>query len=60
VKFDEDREKIQKEKEQLLTKQVGIEEVVNRAFRFVTGLEQKAKEPLDHQVMKLVEVIQQL
>jgi uncharacterized protein YaaN involved in tellurite resistance len=26
----------------------------------VTGLEQKAKEPLDHQVMKLAEVIQQL
>jgi hypothetical protein len=26
----------------------------------VTGLEKKAKEPLDHQVMKLAEVIQQL
>jgi chromosome segregation ATPase len=59
-KFDKDREKIQKEKEQLLAKQIGIEEAVNRAFLSVTGLEQKAEEPLDHQVMKLAEVIQQL
>jgi hypothetical protein len=46
-KFDRDREKIQKEKEQLLAKQIGIEEAVNRAFHSVTGLEQKAEEPLD-------------
>jgi hypothetical protein len=59
-KFDRDRVKIQKEKEQLLAKQIGIEEAVNRAFRSVTGLEQKAEEPLDRQVMKLAEVIQQL
>jgi hypothetical protein len=26
----------------------------------MTGLEQKAEEPIEHQVMKLVEVIQQL
>jgi uncharacterized protein YaaN involved in tellurite resistance len=41
-------------------KQIEIEEAVNREFRFVTVLEQKAEEPLDRQVMKLVEVIQQL
>jgi hypothetical protein len=57
VKFDEDNAKFQKEKEQLLTKQVGIEEAVNRAFLSVTDLEQKVEEPLDHQVMKLVEII---
>jgi hypothetical protein len=57
-KFDKDRETIQKEKEQLLAKQIGIEEDVNRAFRSVIGLEQKAEEPLDRQVMKLVEFIQ--
>ena len=59
-KFDRDREKIQKEKEQLLAKQIGIEEAVNREFHSATGLEQKDEEPLDCQVMKFVEVIQQL
>jgi hypothetical protein len=59
-KLEEDRVKIQKEKEQLLVKQIGIEEAVNRAFLSVTGLEKKAEEPLEHQVMKLAEVIQQL
>jgi hypothetical protein len=42
AKFEEDREKIQKEKEKLLTKQIGIEEVVNRSFHSVNGLEKKA------------------
>jgi hypothetical protein len=41
-------------------KQIRIEEVVNREFFSVTVLEKMAEEPLDHQVMKLVEVIQQL
>jgi hypothetical protein len=59
-KFEEDRVKIQKEKEQLLAKQIGIEEAVNRSFFYVTNLEQKAEEPIERQVMKLVEVIQQL
>ena len=59
-KFDKEHAKIQKEKEQLLAKQIGIEEVVNRAFHSVTGLEHKAEEPIEHQVMKLVEFIQQL
>ena len=60
MKFDEDREKIQKEKEKLLVKKVRIEEAINRAFRSVTGLEQNVKEPLYRQVIKLVEVIQQI
>jgi hypothetical protein len=41
-------------------KQIGIEEAVNRAFHSMTGLEQKAEEPIENQVMKLAEVIQQL
>jgi hypothetical protein len=41
-------------------KKIEIEEAVNRAFRSMTGVEQKEEEPLEHQVMKLVEVIQQL
>jgi hypothetical protein len=44
----------------LLAKHIGIEEVVNRAFLSMTSLEQKAKEPIEHQVMKLAEVVQQL
>jgi vacuolar-type H+-ATPase subunit D/Vma8 len=39
---------------------LGSKKLVNKAFHSVTDLEQKAKEPLDHQVMKLAEVIQQL
>jgi hypothetical protein len=60
AKFEEDREKIQKEKEKFLAKQIGIEEAVNRSFHSVTSLEKKAEEPIERQVMKLVEVIQQL
>jgi hypothetical protein len=52
-KIEEDRAKIQKEKEQLLAKKIGIEEAINRAFLSVTDLEQKAKEPIERQVMKL-------
>jgi hypothetical protein len=59
-KFEEDREKIQKEKEHMLAKQIGIEEVVNRSFHSVIGLEKKVEEPIEHQVVKLVDVIQQL
>jgi hypothetical protein len=59
-KFDKDRAKIQKEKDQLLTKQIEIKEFVKKAFHSMTNLEKKAEEPLYCQVMKLVEVIQQL
>jgi hypothetical protein len=38
-KLEEDRVKIQKEKEQLLAKQIRIEEAVNRAFCCLTILE---------------------
>jgi VIT1/CCC1 family predicted Fe2+/Mn2+ transporter len=55
--FEEDRVKIQKEKEQLLAKQIGIEEAINRAFFSMTGLEQKSEELIEGQVMKLAEVI---
>ena len=37
-----------------------IEEEVNRAFHSVTSLEHKEEEPIECQVMKLAEVIQQL
>ena len=59
-KFEEDRTKIQKEKEQLFVKQIGIEEAVKRAFHSMNGLDHKAEEPIEHQAMKHVEFIQQL
>jgi hypothetical protein len=40
--------------------QVGVKEVVSRALRFVTGLEQKEECPVEHQVAQLIEAIQQL
>jgi uncharacterized protein YaaN involved in tellurite resistance len=44
----------------LLTKKIGIEEAVNKAFHSMIVLEQKAEEPIECQVMKLVEFIHQL
>jgi hypothetical protein len=60
VKFAEDRVQIQKEKEQLLMEQIGVKEAVTRALRSVTGLEQMEEDPVESQVGKLVEAIQQL
>jgi hypothetical protein len=37
-----------------------MEDIVNRAFLSITGLEKKREEPFECQLMKLVEVIQQL
>jgi hypothetical protein len=56
----EDRAKVQKEKEQLIAKQIRIEEAVNKAFFSLTGLEQKAEQPIERQMMKLTEFIHQL
>jgi hypothetical protein len=60
AKFEEDKEKIQKEKDQLLAEQIGIREAVNRALRSVSGLAQMEEETTESQVGKLVEAIQQL
>jgi hypothetical protein len=60
AKFEEDRAKIKKEKDKLLMKQIGIEEVVNKAFHSMIGLEQKEEEPIERQVMNLVEVIKKI
>jgi hypothetical protein len=60
AKFAEDREKIQKEKEQFLTEKIGVKEAVIRALCFVTGLEKMEEDPVERQVGKLAEDIQQL
>jgi hypothetical protein len=58
--FAEDKEQIQKEKEQLLTKQMGVKEVVTRELHSVSGLTQIEEETVESQVEKLNEAIQQL
>jgi UTP:GlnB (protein PII) uridylyltransferase len=60
AKFEVDKEKIQKEKDQLLAEQIGIREAVTRELSFVSGLAQTEEETTEIQVGKLVESIQQL
>jgi hypothetical protein len=60
AKFDEEKSQLQKEKEQLLTEQLEVKEMVNRALRSVTVVEVKAEERIPQQVVQLEEVIQQL
>jgi hypothetical protein len=60
AKFEEDREKIQKEKDQLLVEQMGVREAVTRELRSMSGLAQIEEETTKSQVGKLVEAIQQL
>jgi hypothetical protein len=40
-KFEEEKEKIQREKEKFLTEQVGVKQVVSKSLRSVVGLEKK-------------------
>jgi hypothetical protein len=58
--FEEDKEKMQKEKDQLLAEQTVVKEAVTRALRSVSGLAQEEPESTEMQVGKLVEAIQQL
>jgi hypothetical protein len=44
--FDEEKSQIQKEKEQFLTGQLEVKEMVNRELRFVTVVEVKSKEKI--------------
>jgi chromosome segregation ATPase len=60
AKFEEDREQIQREKDQLLMEQIGVREAVTRALRSMSGLAQMEEETTESQVGKLVEAIQQL
>jgi phosphopantetheinyl transferase (holo-ACP synthase) len=58
--FEEDKAKIQKEKDQLLAEQTAVKEAVTKALRSVSGLAQEEEESVEIQVGKLVEAIQQL
>jgi hypothetical protein len=60
VKLEEDKEKIQKEKDQLLAEQTVIIEAMTRALRSMSDLAQMEEEETESQVGKLTEAIQQL
>jgi hypothetical protein len=44
----------------MLVEQVGVKEAISRSLLYVMGLEQKEEYPVEHQVARLVEAIQQL
>jgi hypothetical protein len=56
-KFDEDKEQIQKEKDEFLTEQIGIRESMNRALRSVLVLAQMEEEKYESQVGNLTKAI---
>jgi hypothetical protein len=60
VKFDEEKSQLQQEKEQFLTEQLEVKEMVNRALHSVTVVEVKDEDRVPQQVAQLEEVIQQL
>jgi hypothetical protein len=60
VKFEEDKEKIQKEKDQLLAEKTVVKEVVTRALLSMSVLAYMEEDTTESQVGKLVEAIQQL
>jgi hypothetical protein len=60
AKFEEDKEKMQKKKDQLLVEQTVVREAVTRELLYVPGLAQVEEETFKIQVGKLVEAIQQL
>ena len=55
--LEEEKVKIQREKDQFLTEQIAIKEAVNKELHSVSGLAQEEHEVFQVQVMKLVEVI---
>jgi hypothetical protein len=58
--FEEDKEKIHKEKYQLLTEQIGVKEAVTRSLRSVLSLAHMEGESAESQVGKLAKAIQQI
>jgi hypothetical protein len=51
TEFEEEKEQIHEEKENLLVEHIGVKEAVSRELRFMTGLEKKVEEPIEHQVV---------
>jgi hypothetical protein len=60
TKFEENKEQIQQDKEQLLAEQVRVKEAVNKEIHSVTSLEKMEEDLVLNKFVKLVESIQQL
>jgi hypothetical protein len=60
VKWDEAKAQLQQSKEQLLTEQLEVKEMIHRALRSMTVVELKVEEQVPQQVTQLEEVIFQL
>jgi hypothetical protein len=60
VMLEEDKVKIQREKDQLLAEKTAVKEAVNKTLHSVPGLAQEEHESVEVQVVKLAETIQQL
>jgi hypothetical protein len=58
AKFEDERAQAKQEKEQLLTKQLGVKEAVDKALFSMKVLEPKVEERVEHQVVHLTEAIQ--
>jgi hypothetical protein len=58
MKFDEEKSKLQQEKEQFLLEQLKLKEMVNISLRSVTVVEVKAEDQVPQKVAQLEEVIQ--
>jgi hypothetical protein len=56
--FEEEKEKMQKEKDQVLAEHTMVKEAVTRALLSVSGLEQEDPKSSEMQLGKLVEAIQ--
>jgi hypothetical protein len=60
VMLEGDKAQIQKEKDQFLTEQTTVKEVVRKALRSMPGLAWEKHEAVEVQVMKLAKAIQHL
>jgi hypothetical protein len=60
TKFEENKEQIQQDKEQLLAEQVRVKEAFNKEIHSVTSLEKMEEDLVVNKFVKLVESIQQL
>ena len=60
TKFEENKEQIQQDKEQLLAEQVRVKEPFNKDIHSVTSLEKMEEDLVVNKFVKLVESIQQL
>jgi len=59
AKHQEEKSQLQGEKEKLLTERAMVKEAVSKACHSVPGLAQEEQDPVEVQIVKLVETLQQ-